>query len=231
MGARSLAAAALCLASGASARAQVSDDIVEAMAGSYLVVPDDGERGCRIRLGRERTIGGYAAEPDPACETTQPKLANVFAWNMGEGLVNFVDPERHTIMSFAENEGATYRTPGDNVPNYQLVTAAPGVDRAPFVPAILGTWAMQRPGARTICRVTFLDGPPEGGGEESFGLRIGEPCDAAVQRLGLSSWRVEDFQLVLYGTDGDGLSFDPAAGGTFAKSADEGGKPLALVKG
>ncbi|HEX8417678.1 MAG TPA: AprI/Inh family metalloprotease inhibitor, partial [Methylobacterium sp.] len=113
----------------------------------------------------------------------------------------------------------------DRVPNYLLVRAKAGVDRAPHAPAIFGTWTMRRPDGPALCTVVFRDRPPPGA-EESFALTLDPACDPAVRRLRLASWRIEDFRLMLYGEAGS-LRFEPAPGG-FDKA--EGGRPLRLVR-
>jgi hypothetical protein len=213
------------LTGGAGSTAQdVAPDILQAQLGEWLAVPDDGERGCRIRLTDERTIGGRRAIPDAACAARIPRLAEAAAWSFAEGLT-FTDATRRRVMTFVEDETTLLKTRGDKVPNYMLVRAKPGVERAPHAPAIVGTWILRRPEGPTLCTITFSDRPPLGA-EESFALRPEAGCDSAVARLKLASWRIEDFALMLYG-DGGSLRFEPGPGG-FDKA--EGGKPLQMVR-
>lgn len=207
----------------------VSPDIVRAQAGTWLVAPDDGRPGCRIALEAAATAGGMVARPAPDCAARLPPLAAVVSWSFAEGGVSLDDAARRRVMLFTEDETAFLKTRDDRVPGHVMVQARAGVDRAPHASAIFGAWAMQRPDGPTICAVTFQDKPPPGG-EESFALALDPGCDAAVRKLKLGSWRVEDFTLVLYGTDGASLSFEPLSATAFTKAASEGGLPLRLVR-
>lgn len=224
---RSAAAFALALVSawGPAAGAELLSDFAKASLGEWLAVTDDGEPGCRLTLEADCTIGGRVARPAADCAARNPRLADVSAWDEQSGIRLF-DPTRKLVLVFEEDETTLLKTRGDAGKAAMLVRAKPGVDRAPFAPALFGTWAMRRPGGPVLCKVTFLDKPPSGG-EESFVLRTDASCDAAVQRLKLVSWRIEDFALMLYGSADASLRFEPSAEG-FSKA--EGGKPLNLVR-
>lgn len=221
-----LAAAVLLLALGSlTARAETLPDFIKAMLGEWLVVTDDGKPGCRITLESGRTIGGYVAIPARDCASRNPKLANASAWDFESG-IRLRDPSRRLLYTFAEDETTVMKTRGDTVPVTLVVQAKPGVDRAPFAPDLYGIWAMKRPGGPVLCEVSLARTPSKGGAE-SFALKTGTPCDPAVTRLKLASWRIEDFALMVYGEAGASLRFEPSADG-FSKA--EGGKPLSLVR-
>ncbi|GJE59367.1 AprI/Inh family metalloprotease inhibitor [Methylobacterium trifolii] len=207
------------------ARAEPVPDFVKDSLGSWLAVTDDGKPGCRITLEAGSTIGGRIARPEPACAARLPRLSEATAWTYERG-VRLHDATRRIIARFEEDETTLLKTRGDEVPATLLVRARPGVERAPFAPDLYGTWAMRRPDGPTLCEVTLRRTPPPGG-EESFALTPGPACDPAVARLKLASWRVEDFALMLYGTDGASLRFEPGPEG-YDKA--EGGKPLRLVR-
>ena len=223
---RSVAAHALALLlSCAAAAAQSLPDYAKDSLGEWLAVPDDGRPGCRIRLTAERTIGGWSAIPAANCAERLPKLAAASAWDYEQG-VRLRDPARKLLVAFEEDETTLLKTRAASGPATMLVRAKAGVERAPFAPDLFGTWVLRRPGGPTLCEVTLLKAPPPGG-EESFALRLGSPCDAAVTRLRLVSWRIEDFALMLYGSADASLRFEPGPDG-YEKA--EGGKPLHLVR-
>ena len=213
---------------GAPASAQ-SPDIIRGQTGEWLIVGDDGKPGCRIRLDAAKTIGGMTAVPAKDCGSRIARLADVTSWHFAESGVSLNDATRKRVMLFVEDETTLLKTRGDQVPNYLMVKAPAGIDRAPHAPAIFGTWSMHRPGGPAICTVTFRDKPPPGG-EESFALAIHPQCDPGVRKMRLASWRIEDFSLMVYGQAGESLKFVPAQGGAFEKAASEGGPPLLLVK-
>lgn len=207
---------------------EVSPDIVKAQLGEWLVVPDDGTTGCRVRLEPGRVPGGgMAARPAPDCSTKLPILAPVASWSM-EGGVTLRDAARRTILSFGEDETTLLKTGADRTPQYLMVQAKPGVERVPVASALAGRWEMRRPGGPALCHVVFRD-RPAGADTTDNALTVEPGCDTAVARLKLSSWRVEDFTLMLYGAKEASLAFEPTATG-FDKAAREGGKPLSLVR-
>lgn len=221
------AAVGAALLTGGAADAQPRPEIVKESLGEWLAVTDDGRPGCRLRLEAERTISGWVAVPAPDCAARHPRLADVSAWTLDNGIKLF-DPTRKLVLHFEEDETTLLKTRAGTGPATLLVRAKPGVDRAPHAPSLFGAWAMRRPDGQSLCEITLLDSPPPGG-EESFGLRTSAACDAAVKRLKLASWRVEDFAVMLYGEDGASLRFEPGPDG-FEKAASEGGRPLQLVR-
>lgn len=223
---RGLLVAAVLLGPGA-AGAEPLPDYAKDLLGEWLVATDDGRPGCRIRLEAGETIGGRVAKPSPECEARLPNVATVSAWTPSDG-VRLYDPKRKLVLHFQEDETTFLKTRNGESPTTMLVQAKAGVDRAPHAPALFGTWTMRRPGGPSLCEVTFLDGPPPGG-QESFGLRTSATCDAAVKRLKLTTWRIEDFDLMLYGEGDTSLRLSPSRSG-FEKARSEGGRPLELVR-
>lgn len=218
-------AVCLLVVGSASARAEKVPDYIKDTAGDWLVVTDDGKPGCRIKLETAHTIGGYVATPAPDCAAKKLTLAQTASWDFNGG-VKLRDAARKLLFDFQEDETTMMKTSWEKPPVAMIVKARPGVDRAPFAPDLFGTWALKRPGGPVLCEVTLEKTPPKGG-EESFALKMGVPCDPAVTRLKLTSWKAEDFSLSFYGTTDASLRFEPSPEG-FAKA--EGGKPLNLER-
>lgn len=223
-----LAAALLLLALGCPpAQAETLPDYVKDRLGAWLVVTDDGKSGCRIKLERGRTIGGYVASPAPDCAAKNPRLAEVASWDF-EGGVRLRDAARKLLFDFQEDETTLMKTSWQSPPVAMIVQAKPGVERAPFAPDLVGTWALKRPGGATLCEVSLARTQPKrNDGKEQRSLKPGTPCDPAIARLKLDTWAVEDFSLMLYGANESSLRFEPSAEG-FDKA--EGGKPLSLTR-
>lgn len=201
--------------------------ILRAMAGSWLIAPQDGRPGCRVTLQTNSTIGGYGIALGPDCARLMPRLADVAAWNPVDGL-KLVDAARRNVLEFREAEDASYAAPEPS-PGYALVRAPDHVTRLPMASDAFGTWVMKRPDGEVVCRIQLLDRPPPGG-QESYAVRVvREGCQGAVTRLKLASWRMEMLKLVLYGLDGNSLSFVQTPAG-FAKAPEEGGRPLIMER-
>ncbi|MCA0316723.1 MAG: protease inhibitor Inh/omp19 family protein [Proteobacteria bacterium] len=201
--------------------------ILRAMQGSWLIAPQDGRPGCRVTLRTEVIPGGYALALGPDCTQRLPRLADVAGWNPVDGL-KLIDARRRNVMEFREREDGQYDAPEPS-PGYALLRAPDHVTRLPMAPEAFGTWLMKRPDGEVVCRVQLLDRPPPGG-QESYAVRVvAQGCQSAVTRLKLVSWRMEMLKLVLYGLDGNSLSFVQTPTG-FAKTAAEGGRPLILER-
>jgi hypothetical protein len=220
-----LAAALAAFAWGAAAQ-EPSAEIVKEQAGEWLVASDDGRPGCRVKLGTQKTIGGYVASAAPDCAAKVPRVANVAAWRFADG-VTLADATRKPILVFGEDETTILKTRTGGPPAWYLTRAKQGVDRIPHASAVFGTWTMRRPNGPPLCTVTFSDKPPKAG-EESYALTLDPACDPAIRKLKLGSWRIEDVSLMLYGEE-DGLQFDAASFG-FEKRREGGARPLHLVR-
>ena len=209
-------------------RAAPVPDYVRDTVGEWLIVTDEGKPGCRIRLAPERTIGGYVATPAPDCAGRLPAVGGVTAWDY-DGGVRLRDATRRLVLDFQEDETTIMKTTFEKPPVAFLVKARPGVERAPYAPALLGTWILRRPTGPALCEVVLAKAPPAGkGGEEELVLRTGTPCDPAIARLRLNRWAVEDVRLILYGEPETSLAFEASGPETYAKA--ETGKPLDLVR-
>lgn len=227
---RQLAAVCLALAlTGSPVSAQVSKDILDATAGDWLLAPEDGRAGCRVQLRTNEVTGGYELRPAPSCMGVRTMLITAMAWRFDQssGGIAFSGPERETIVSFTEKEDGTYASDGEPGEALLLIKAPAGVTAVPNAKTIFGMWSVLSGGKAEVCRITFSDQPPEGG-QESYALKLEDGCDAKLTNLKLGSWRIEGLNLMLYGTDGDAVTFAPAGKGTFV--ADDAKPPLTLVR-
>lgn len=220
-----LLAAALLLALGARVQAAPVPSYVKDNAGEWLVITDDGKPGCRVVLSPDRTIGGWRAAPAADCAARLPKVAQATAWDFNGG-VRLFSADRKLLLEFSEDETTMMKTSFETPPVHFIVKAKPGVERAPYAPALVGAWALRRPGGPTLCPLTLSKGPKDEATELT--LKTGTPCDSAVARLRLDSARVEDFTLMLYGKPETALSLQPSGAESYAKT--EGGKPLEMVR-
>ncbi|MBX9931327.1 MAG: protease inhibitor Inh/omp19 family protein [Methylobacterium sp.] len=205
------------------APAQTLPDHARDSLGEWLAAPEDGKPGCRLKLTSERTIGGWSAVPAPDCSARLPKLAEASAWDY-EGGIRLFDATRRKVATFEEDETTLLKTRVTDVPAILLVRAKAGIDRAPSAAQVAGLWTMRRPGGTPLCAVTL--GTEKQVGEGGTVLAAA-PCDAAVAKLKLSRWQIEDFALMLYGGGDSSLRFEPGPEG-FVKA--EAGRPLEMVR-
>ncbi|MDP4024659.1 AprI/Inh family metalloprotease inhibitor [Methylobacterium sp. NEAU 140] len=217
--------AALLLALGPEAVAAPVPSFIADSAGTWLVATDDGRPGCRVALAAERAGKAWRATPDAACAARLPAVARAVAWEY-QGGVRLLGPDGKVLLAFGEDETTLLKTAFETPPVHFMVRARAGVERAPHAPALVGAWALRRPGGPVLCPLTLTRGAKEG--ETELSLKTGTPCDPAVARLRLDTARVEDFTLMLYGKPETSLSFEPSGAESYAKTG--GGKPLEMVR-
>ena len=225
-----VAAGGLMSHSGGPNAQTVSEGVLEAMSGDWLVAPDDGRPGCHLKLGVEAAIGGYGIELAPGCGKALPQIADAAAWRLGsDGGLAFANALRKTILTFVESEDATYATAAEPGKRLLLVKAPDGVNAVTNARDVFGNWSVAGTAGKSVCNVIFSDRPPPGG-EESYALSLQGTCEPRLAQSKLVSWRVEGLALMLYGTDGDSLTFEPDGKGGFVEQPRDDGRMLRLVR-
>jgi hypothetical protein len=182
-----------------------------------------------VQLRTNEAIGGYELRPAPNCMGVNTMMVTALAWHFDQanGGIAFSGPQRETIVSFTEKEDGTYASPGEPGEALLLVKAPLGISAIPNAKTIFGSWSVSIGGKAVVCRITFSDQAPEGG-QESYALKLESGCDAKLTNLKLGSWRIEGLNLMLYGTEGDSVTFQPVGNGTFV--ADDAKPPLVLMR-
>lgn len=216
---------ALALAMGQPARA-ADDELLKAQAGTWLVAPENGGKGCRLTFETNAVTGGYKITGADACATALPGLAKASAWNFADdGSLAIMDGSGKPLIRFQQEEGSPWESDAGD-PTW-LLPALGDVDHVPTVASLAGSWHIQRPDGKSVCDVTLTtDKDPDGTAKMS---PAGD-CASEVGDLKLTLWATEGFGLVMLGNDGSSLSFDMKPDGTFQKSDEEEGEPLLLVR-
>jgi hypothetical protein len=207
--------------------AQAADaDQIKAQTGNWLAAPQDGTKGCVLTFAATPVAGGYAVTGGAGCSAPIPILSSAAAWNIGDdGSLSVLDAARKVLVSFGQDEGSPWET--DEGEPLWLLPALGTFDHVPAPDSVAGTWSIQRPDGEKLCQIKLSTDKDEDGTTKMS--PIGD-CSPIVADLKLSLWALEGFGLVLMGNDGTSLSFDMKADGSFNKSAEDGGKPLMLVR-
>ena len=206
-----------------------TSDAATAMAGDWLVAPEDGRNGCRVKLGTEAAIGGMAIEIGAACEKALPEIADAVAWRFSDGGLALADATHKTILTFAEGEDASWATAAEIGQRLLLTKAPPGVEAVPNANSLSGAWSVLGPAGKTICSL-MLSGKPPPGSEANYGLTLAEGCHDRILKLKLGSWRVDGMAVMLFGTEGESLHFEADGKGGFTEFQAANGKPLRLAR-
>ena len=194
--------------------AQVSDDIISAYTGDWLVLPVDGRRGCAVKLTAEETIGGRVAVPAKDCARYIPAFADASAWYPTEG-IQFTDAIRRPVMAFSEDETALLSSPTVADPEFYLVPAEPGLTHLPRVADMPGQWTVKSSNGPSTCSLTLSPMV-----DEIAVLSVPAPCRKTGLPAGLKAWRLEALDLYLEGDNDAMLALRPVADDRFA--SDDG---------
>ncbi|MGG6895343.1 MULTISPECIES: AprI/Inh family metalloprotease inhibitor [Rhizobium] len=201
-------------------------ELIQGQAGTWLVAPESGAKGCRLTFGTNAVSSGYEITGADACATPLPALAKATMWNFtDDGSLAIADATGKLLMRFQQEEGSPWQSEGGN-PTW-LLPALGDVDHVPTAASLAGAWRIQRPDGRPVCDITLTtDKDPDGTAKMS----PNGDCASEIGDLKLSLWAAEGFGLVMLGSDGSSLSFDMKPDGTFQKSEEEEGEPLLLVR-
>lgn len=217
--------AAVILAAGQPARA-ADDELVKAQAGTWLLAPENGAKGCRLTFETGKTAGGYAISGADACATALPALARASTWNFtDDGSLTISDATQKVLVRLQEEEGSPWESEGAD-PMW-LLPALGDVDHVPSAASLNGAWQVRQPDGKAICDVALSSETDKDGTSK---MSPGSDCPANIADLKLSLWATEGFGLVLMGTDGSSLSFDMQPDGSFKTSDEEEGDPMLLVR-
>lgn len=105
----------------------VSEDIVNATVGKWLIASEDGSVGCNVTLEKDKTIGGRVVSEGIPCGT--PWHDELAAWELSDGGIVFRDATRKEIINFQEQEGGPWKTPLDVTPVVYFVPEPGEMDR------------------------------------------------------------------------------------------------------
>lgn len=208
------------------ASAQVSDEIVAATTGLWLVASEDGSPGCRITLQKAKTIGGYALKEEKPC--SGPLHETVYAWDFSGNGLSLRDATRKVLMSFEEQEGGPYRTPEGITPRIYLIPDPGAMQSLPTARNLKGTsWTLTDKKGKPLCGISLATRPIPNV-DDAFALDTAKDCSAAVKKTKISQWQISEINLVLIGGEDWAYTLLLQPDGSFV--SDDGGYRLVKAK-
>ena len=181
----------------ATMSAQVSDDLVQATTGLWLVASEDGSPGCRITLQKDQAIGGYALQEEKPC--AGPLHDNVYAWSFGGDGIVLRDATRKVMMSFEEQEGGPYRTPEGVSPRVYLIPNPGSMQSLPTAKKVANTsWTLTDMKGKALCGIKLTDRKVSGY-DDDFALETSKDCSAPVKKTKISMWQISEINLIFVG--------------------------------
>ena len=180
-----------------SARAQdVSADIIDAIAGQWLIASEDGSMGCRVTLEKDKTIGGYALKEGTPCGP--PWHDELQAWDFSDAGLVLRDATRKTLIAFEEQEGGPWRTPLEVSPKIYFIQDPGTMHRVPVAKAAVGSWVLTDKKGKPLCHISLLD-RPSSRLKDAKALELSKDCAASVRRTKIDAWQISEINLVIIG--------------------------------
>jgi hypothetical protein len=212
---------------GGPAAAQAQQDAIKNILGAWEISNSDRDRICPLVLKPDPVPGGLKLELDKACATAFPIMREVVAWTLSNDLLLLVDARNRTLLQFSEVENGMYEgeRPGEGLYFMQSAAAAGPPPRT--ADQMTGEWAIVRGENKTICALTLTGTAIVG--QDSYALRVKQPCDAVVTRFNPGSWRMDLGELVLFGRGESTWRFEEDDATTWRR-VPEGADPILLVR-
>lgn len=198
-----LALAALVLFVGganAQAPAPAPSDAAKGMVGAWEISNAARDKTCPLAFKLDAGAGGYKVELDSGCGTAFPSLKDIQSWAMGPNdAVRLHDSKGAVVLDFTEVESHMYEAErrGEGLYFMRTQEAVKAVTVSPE--QLFGEWALLKEMEKPLCKLT-LSSATAGG--ESYKITVKPGCDAAIAGLGLTTWRLNQAELVLSGRGG-----------------------------
>lgn len=207
----SLAAAMMIVAAVAPSLAQeVSDDIVDATIGEWLIASSDGSPGCKVRLEKDKTIGGRVVQEGQSCGA--PWRDVIAAWEFSDPGIVLRDATRKDIIGFQEQEGGPWRTPLEVTPTVYFVPEPKQMDHVPVEKEVYGSWTMSSSKGKTLCHMELSEQPAKDY-SEARAVRLAKDCDASVRKTKVAAWHISEIYVVMIGGEEWVYTFFPTGDG------------------
>lgn len=209
-----LASFAMVLAlSGVSRAQEVSEEIVDATVGDWLIVSEDGSLGCHIKLKKEKTIGGRAVAEGKTCGA--PWHDQIAAWDFADPGIVLRDATRKEIIGFGEREVGPWVTDIDRSPRIYFVPEPGKMDRAATEKDAVGKWVLTDKKGKTLCHLSLLD-TTSTRGDDTKSLQISGDCAANVKKKKIEAWQIDEIKLAIIGGEDEVYSMIPDSKGFVA---------------
>lgn len=202
---RLLVLALLALTCTGSARAQVSppsppaapsplSDTAKALLGTWEISDSERERKCLVTFKADSVPGGRRLDLDPTC-AIGPLRASA-AWTLGDrDMLRLVDGRGAVILELSEVENGMYEGERSGEGLYFMQSPAAAAIPPHTVAQMVGDWTFLRELDTPLCKLK-LTNSAEG---ENYKLIVQPRCEAAIAGVGLTAWRLDNNELLLFG--------------------------------
>jgi hypothetical protein len=184
----------------AQAQAPAPSEAAKAMVGGWEISNAARDRTCPLTFTLDAAGGGFKVELDAGCGAAFPPLKDVGVWGVGpKDSVRLFDSKGALVLDFTEVESQMYEAERKGEGLFFMRTLA-AIKAATVSPEqVFGEWMLLQEFEKPLCRLTLSNAAVD---NESYRISVKPGCAAAIAGLGLSSWRLEQDELLLIGRGG-----------------------------
>jgi Protease inhibitor Inh len=194
-------AIALAISSVAPAQTPASSEAAQGMVGAWEISNAARDKTCQVTFSLDAAGTGYKLELDPACGTVFPSLKDLAVWAIGSNdSVRLMDGKGTVVLEFSEVETRMYEAERKGEGLYFMRTVA-AIRAATITPEqMFGEWTLLQEFEKPLCKLTLSNA--SAGAANSYRIAVKPGCAAIITAFALSTWRLEDNELLLYGRSG-----------------------------
>jgi len=205
--------------------APAQNEAANAMIGTWEFSNADHDKICRFVFRADQVPNGYKLDIDKNCPAVFPETRDLAAWMVDNyGGLQLRDAEGKTIIELGKAEDGIYDGFDPVQGRYVLQSAAAAPVRS--AEDMIGDWAIARGTGKPICTLTLARTPA---GADAMAIKIKPGCDAGVIRFALSSWRMDQGELVMLSARGQNWRFEENDANTWQRVPEES-DPVLLVR-
>ena len=194
-------AIALAISSVARAQTPASSEAAQGMLGAWEISNAARDKTCQVTFSLDAAGTGYKLELDPACGAVFPSLKDLAVWAIGSNdSVRLMDGKGTVVLEFSEVETRMYEAERKGEGLYFMRTVA-AIRAATITPEqMFGEWTLLQEFEKPLCKLTLSNASA---GANSYRIAVKPGCAAIITAFALSTWRLEDNELLLSGRSGN----------------------------
>jgi hypothetical protein len=184
----------------ARAQAPAASDAAKAMVGGWEISNAARDKTCPLTFTLDAAGSGFKVELDGGCGAAFPSLKDIGIWGIGpKDSVRLFDSKGVLVLDFTEVESQMYEAERRGEGLFFMRTLA-AIKAATVSPEqVFGEWTLLQEFEKPLCKLTLSSAAA---GSEGYRITVKPGCTAAVAGLGLSTWRLEQDELLLIGRGG-----------------------------
>jgi hypothetical protein len=184
----------------ASAQTSPPSEAAQGMVGAWEISNAARDKTCQVKFTLDVTGAAYKLELDPACGTVFPSLKDLGIWAIGANdSVRLMDGKGAVLLEFSEVETRMYEAERKGEGLYFMRTVAAIRDATITPEQMFGEWTLLQEFEKPLCKLTLSNASA---GTDSYRIAVKPGCAATITGFGLSTWRLENNELLLSGRSG-----------------------------